>query len=477
MVFWKNTVQVNTHSAEELVRCFLGRQPNLKGTAEPDLVTEEEGDVIIGTWRKDTSRVEALSLKDMEAFIPWVYHEPESYLLKRVIYKLLSGVTGKRLPWGILTGIRPGKIVDHWLSIGISAEESVTLLQDVYLLREDKAQLLVSIALRQEPYRREVDLTQFNLYLHIPFCPTRCHYCSFPAVSIDQYRDYTAQYVDCLIKELHLMVDYFGKENIYTVYVGGGTPTALPDDDFGRLMDALKRLHLSDDIEVTIEGGRPETITEEKLKLMAPVINRLSINTQTSNDETLKAMGRCHTFQDVKDAFNRARAYEIPVINTDLILGLPGESEGDMLKSLGDVMDLEPENVTVHTLAIKKNSALDSQGGIKEMSLQKIVQKTMDFCHRAGYHPYYLYRQKFMVEQLENVGYAKAGYENRYNMAMMEEWNHTVGLGMGAVSKIFYKENHFDRFPNYKDLLLYCNSFDQQMKKKKNFLDKVFDHH
>lgn len=393
------------------------------------------------------------------------------------LYNGLNKISPVEAPWGILTGVRPLKIVHDLLDKNYSYELIINILTDEYKLFPEKANLLYKIANKQRKYLYPLDDKRFSLYVAIPFCPTRCIYCSFPSCSIDRFGHMVDTYTDTLVYELDkigsMMTDY----NISTVYIGGGTPTAIPAKNLERIIQTIYRNFDKDKIlEFTVEAGRPDTINLEMLNMLKDNhVDRISINPQTMNDSTLKLIGREHTSQDIVEVFHMARKIGFPVINMDLIIGLPSEGLREIRTTLSRIEELDPENLTIHTLAVKRGSkfkeVVDQYQLEDQRIIEQMIKETMNYANRMELEPYYLYRQKQMLGNFENVGYAKKEKECLYNIKMMEEKETIIAAGMGAISKIYYpKEDRIERVPNVKSLQEYIDRIDEMLARKRSFL-------
>ena len=358
-------------------------------------------------------------------------------VLMIAMFRALQEVNPRVTPWGALTGIRPSKMVRGWLAAGLNDEEIIHIMVTVLHCRKDKALLALTVARAENQLTEKIHSVPsgrvpIGIYIGIPFCPSRCAYCSFNMGEKQPTRDVLAQYVDILIRECREKGEELHRLNgkPTSLYIGGGTPTVLPMDLLEKLLDAL---HTCFDIapEYTVEAGRPDTLTKENLRLMRSAgVNRIAVNPQTLNDHTLAAIGRNHTAADFFRAFSLAREAGFPCINTDLIANLPGETALDLSHSLAALLPLAPENITVHTFSIKRASRLrQAQIDLHE----KIIPTDVNI--PAGYAPYYLYRQKNTAGLLENVGYSLQGFECLYNIGMMSEVQTILGIGAGAVSK------------------------------------------
>lgn len=345
--------------------------------------------------------------------------------------------------WGILTGIRPSKISGQIYREGHTPAQVRKILRDEYMLIPKKAALLTDVTLNEERLLGSLDRRSCSLYISIPFCPTRCAYCSFVSFATKRLLSMIPEYLERLICDLDIVLALIKEQglNLKTVYIGGGTPTTLSASQLEMIFSKIEEYidpFLLD--EFTLEAGRPDTITYDKLKVAYDHgVSRISINAQTMNDEVLKAIGRCHTEADFISAFELARDVGIKCINTDLIAGLPGEGYRSFSKSVDKVIKLKPENLTVHTFCVKKAAAIAKTADAYSQSIGD-ARKSVDYSQLrakgAGYIPYYIYRQKNTVGNLENVGFSQPGYEGLYNIYIMEELQHIFAVGAGAVTKL-----------------------------------------
>jgi oxygen-independent coproporphyrinogen-3 oxidase len=390
---------------------------------------------------------------------------------KVALIKVLRQCTGREFPWGILVGVRPTKIVHDMLDRNLPDGLIAEILQENYLLKEEKSQLLQDIAKLQRNFFQPVNVA--SLYIGIPFCPTRCLYCTFPSYSIERWANRRQFFIEALRKEIRETGKVFREKNLLleSFYMGGGTPTSLNIEELKSVLNEVHRSFPMDMCrEITVEAGRPDTITFEKLHLLKEWgVNRISINPQTMKEETLKLIGRKHDREDVFRAFSMAKRIGIASINTDVIIGLPRETPEDVNRTLEELIGLHPQSITIHTLAIKRASALNRQLG--EISLPEaeetvaMLQKAKGKCRDAGMRPYYLYRQKHMLADLENVGYALPGFESVYNIQMMEDRQTILGLGPGAGTKIL-GQGVLHRMDNPKDPNYYMQNLDKLVRKK-----------
>ena len=398
--------------------------------------------------------------------------------IKRCLYGMLQKMTGKTLPWGTLTGIRPTKIAMTKLDEGMSEEDVSHYMKETYLTSDEKIQMSIEIAQREKQLLSEIDYQNgYSLYVGIPFCPTTCAYCSFTSYPIGKWQGRTYQYLDALFKELEYVAEEKKGCTLDTVYFGGGTPTSLSPEDLDLLLTKLKAtFDFSTVKEFTVEAGRPDSITREKLEVLKKHgVQRISINPQTMKQETLKIIGRHHTVEDVKDRFRMAREIGFDNINMDLIIGLPEEDLEDVRATMEAVKELNPDSVTVHSLAIKRAARLNTMKEVyKDMKIvgtQEMIDLTQRYAREMGLEPYYLYRQKNMAGNFENVGYAAPGKACIYNILIMEEKQTIVACGAGTTTKRLYpEENRIERVENVKDVEQYISRIDEMIERKRKLL-------
>ena len=401
--------------------------------------------------------------------------------IKRSIFKVLQNRLNSYVPWGILTGIRPVKIIHTLLDQGVDEESIRKILKEKYYIMDEKIDLSLEIAKRERIFIYPIDKNKISLYVGIPFCPTRCYYCSFPANPLKQFGHLRKEYVDKLIEEIKGLSKILKDTNkeIETLYIGGGTPTALEKEELDTLITALfKELDLSRIKEFTVEAGRPDTITREKLEVLKKHnVDRISINPQTMNDETLAKIGRDHTVADIVDCFNMAREIGFDNINMDIILGLVDEDLDMVRNTLEEIKKLSPESLTVHTLAVKRASNLKENLDKYELTryeeMVKMIDLSMEYARDMGLNPYYMYRQKHMLGNLENIGYAKEGYECIYNIQIMEEKQSNYAVGAGSISKFVYvDEDRIERVDNVKNVEQYIDRVDEMIERKRKEIYK-----
>ena len=405
------------------------------------------------------------------------YHDRKVFrnILKRAMYRMLSERTGRVLPWGSLTGVRPVKIAMEAVERGCTDEEIRKLYQETYVASLEKADACVKIARREKAIIETIDeRNEYCLYIGIPFCPTRCLYCSFTSYPIGVYKDKVDAYLDTMEKEMEYVAASYTEKKLVSFYIGGGTPSSISAEQMDRLCSMIeKHFDLSQVREYTIEAGRPDSTTADKLQVMkAHGVGRISINPQTMNGETLKLIGRAHTPEQAEEAFKRAREAGFDNINMDLIVGLPGEDIHMVERTLEQVRELAPDSITVHSLAVKRAARLNIfKEKYQEMSFennQEIMDLTMKTAYEMGMGPYYLYRQKNMKGNFENVGYAKVDKAGIYNILIMEEKQPIIALGAGGSSKLVFDHGkRIERVENVKDVTNYIERIDEMIERKR----------
>lgn len=396
---------------------------------------------------------------------------------KRFLYTSMRESTGKILPWGNLTGIRPTKIAMGMLEEGKNDREIVGFMKTAHFVSDEKAELSLDIAKREKQILSSVHYESgYSLYIGIPFCPTTCLYCSFTSYPIAAHRQRVEEYIDCLIKEMHFVADVYKDKILDSVYIGGGTPTTLEADQLDRMIMALKEIFdFSTVQEFTVEAGRADSITREKLEVLYKHnVDRISVNPQTMKQETLDIIGRKASVDQVQEAYALAREVGFTNINMDIILGLPGELEEDVQKTIDEIVELAPDSLTVHSLAIKRASKLSNwiiENGVETLNN---TDRTMDIAaegaKRLDMKPYYLYRQKNMSGNFENVGYATEGNYGLYNILIMEEKQTIVALGAGSITKVVFPDGRIERCDNVKDVTLYIEKIDEMIERKRSLL-------
>ncbi len=439
------------HDVEELVKLFLDKS-SFKILKNPqDIVGDEKGILLIPINQNNKQEI------------------------KRYIYDYFSKKLKYEPPWGTLTGIRPTKIVNELYKKGKNKEEVIAILSEEYLLKENKIDLLISTTDNQDNINKSLPKNSISIYIGIPFCPSRCSYCSFTSYEINENN--SEAYLNALYKEIsHVSKAIINKGiEVETIYIGGGTPTSLTNKHFDEF---IKNVGASFDLknlkEFTVEAGRPDTINSSKVEtLINNYCNRISINPQSMNQKTLAEIGRKHSIEMIIEAFSLVKASGIKTINMDVIAGLPNENLNDFLYTLNKIIELQPENITIHNLAIKRAARLKENIVkldnvlIKPNELVEMLETSYRFMNENQYLPYYLYRQKDMLGNLENIGYSLKGHESIYNVRIMEENQTIIALGAGGVSKIYYEsENRLERIPNVSNFEIYIERIDEMIKRK-----------
>lgn len=463
----------NKYEFEELVKVFLK-------SGEYHLIgPDESGTDPINETGTDSSVIEIRVPdfpKDPE---DWKKEKDNKNQIKRFLYKELQRDTGETPDWGILTGVRPVKLAGELLQREDSETKAREILIRDYYITEEKADLLMDIVAYQSRLLKPSPAEAVGLYIGIPFCPTRCVYCSFP--SNQGKAEHIASYLTALHHEITFTAEHMKRKGWYpeSIYIGGGTPTTLTADQLDELLiHVTEAFDMTNLREFTVEAGRPDTITAEKLDVIKKRgAQRISINPQSMNVQTLERIGRAHRPDDIVSAFGLAREAGIPMINTDVIAGLPDEDVEDFVHTLEQVLALSPENITVHTLALKRASKLkeiDSEYNYKQgKRVRAMLDRAKEMLDQAGYEPYYLYRQKQMTGNFENVGWAKGDTAGIYNIRIMEEAQTIIALGAGGISKAYYgRENRLERIPNVSNYEIYIERLDEMLQRKEENLFK-----
>ena len=402
--------------------------------------------------------------------------------LKLATYRLLSEFCGKELPWGSLTGMRPTKIATTALEKGNIRADIIDYYRMNYDTSHEKAELATDVAIREKPILDSVDpINDYCIYVGIPFCPTRCLYCSFAAYPLIEYESKVGDYINSLKQELAFISFLNKNRKPVAVYIGGGTPTSLSASDLGEIIKCINdSFDMSSVREFTIEAGRPDSISRDKLEVMKELgCTRISINPQTMNQKTLRTIGRAHTPADIKWAMNEARKVGFNNINMDIIAGLPNETVEDMRFTLNELEKMNPEAITVHSLAIKRTANLNQQYDFYKDKINHDMDAMISLagrkCRDMDMSPYYLYRQKNIAGNLENTGFAKKGKECLYNILIMEERLDTFAAGAGAVTRLLSindgKVTRVDRVENVKNVDDYISRTDELLERKRIGLD------
>ena len=407
-------------------------------------------------------------------------NESEDSFLERktvlLLFELLKRATGYVPPWGILTGVRPAKLMTS-LCEEKGEKKAREYFQNELLVSEEKTSLALSVAKKEKPIIEKSKRNSFSLYISIPFCPTRCSYCSFVSHSNESAKKLMPKYVDLLCRELEetAKISKSLSLSLESIYIGGGTPTALSAELLKKLTLCVKEnFNIPENCEYTIEAGRPDSVDDEKLDVIKKSgATRISINPQTFNDSVLEVIGRKHTSEMTENALLAARRCGFDNINMDLIAALPTDTVESFEKTLQKTLSFEPENITVHTLALKRSSFIVTEE--KERGDAKTAQEMLSLAFKMlsenGYEPYYMYRQSKCVGNLENVGWAKRGFECDYNIYMMEECHTVLACGAGAVTKLRSPTSkNIERIFNFKYPYEYIDRFDELLKRKERVL-------
>lgn len=465
------------YETENLLRLFFPEkiiQTEALPENEDGIITSLEGNSIRVTLVL-SGEYTVLSKEYKNEEIP-SYDTRDSFFERKIallMFDILCEKTGYRPPWGILTGVRPAKLMSK-LCLQMGEEKAKEYFADELKVTAEKTELALTVSKKEAPIIASASKKDsFSLYVSVPFCPTRCSYCSFISHSNDKAKKLMPEYVDYLVKEIQetgRIAEQLGLK-LESVYYGGGTPTALTEELLKRVSDAVaENFDLSSVREYTIEAGRPDSITDEKFRIMKNCgCGRISINPQTFNDNVLREIGRNHTSEQTISAMKSARAQGFDFINMDLIAGLPTDTLESYVNTLDTVLSLEPENITVHTLALKRSATLVTDK--KETNTGDLASQMLSYTYKtltaSGYTPYYMYRQSKSLGNLENVGWAKEGYECLYNVYMMEECHTILSVGAGAVTKLKNPDgNEIERIFNYKYPYEYINDFDEIIRRK-----------
>ncbi len=464
-----NTGHLFNYETENLCRVFFPLE-------KIETVNEDkESERKITTEKTDNEISVKISFESNEKLLTKVCDENADFELEiaTLLYRGLTEITSYIPQWGLLTGVRPSKLMIK-LAEEMGEEKAREYFIKKLLVSEEKTCLAMSVAECEGKIISLSSKNSFSLYISIPFCPTRCSYCSFVSHSIEKTKKLMAPYVEKLCEEIKLTGE-IAKElglKLETVYFGGGTPTTLTAEQLEKLLIAVEEsFDLSTCFEYTVEAGRPDTVTREKLQVLKKKgVTRISINPQTFNDEVLENIGRRHTSQETIDAFTLAREVGFDNINMDLIAGLSGDTLESFSKTLDVINDLDPENVTVHTLALKRSSTLsgDTTGLTSGRLANEMIRLSHEKLRKNNYEPYYMYRQSKSLGNLENVGWCKKSRECAYNIFMMEECHTILACGAGAVTKLKDPEGSvIERVFNFKYPYEYNDRLHELLERKK----------
>ena len=466
------------YEIENVIRLFLPFQKILvskeKGEFSGDYLytekQEENGKTILVSefsfgGKEYKSKKEYFNITDGEA---------ELYLAGLVLEQFIEEFKFKP-NWGIVTGVRPSKLMATVIN-EVGEENAKARFIEKYLAKPKKAELAFNVAKMEERIINSADGDSFSLYISIPYCPTRCSYCSFVSHSIsnEKARELIPEYVEKLCEELKITAELSKKNNLYlkSVYWGGGTPTTLSHEQLDVILTEIENdFDLSKCIEYTVEAGRPDTITKEKLEVLKKHnVNRISINPQTFNNSVLKEIGRCHTAEETIEKYNLARETKFDVINMDLIAGLPTDTVEGFKNSVEKALSLNPENITVHTLSLKRSSTIvteDEKSGLDATITSDMVEYANSRLTESGYKPYYMYRQSKSLGNLENVGWCKESKECYYNVYMMSECQTVLSVGAGSVTKLKEPDGkQIERIFNFKFPFEYISRFNELVERK-----------
>lgn len=397
-----------------------------------------------------------------------------------MLFKSLSEIMNMRPSWGIITGVRPVKLLKTLVDL-YGEEGAYKYFKENLLCSDKKLELAKKTLKNQEKILNLSGERSVSLYISIPFCPSRCSYCSFVSQSIEKAKHLIPDYTDLLCKEIEYSMEMINKLNLRleTIYIGGGTPTSIDAIYFKQIMDAINK-NVKEVKEFTVEAGRPDTITREKLEVLkSGGVTRISINPQTFNNEVLNIIGRRHSAEEIIESFNLARQIGFNNINMDIIVGLPSDNLESFANTLSNICRLDPEGVTVHTLSLKRASSLtlggskiDQEKASLGSEMMKLAEITLE---KNNYMPYYLYRQSCMIDNLENVGWSKKDFECFYNIYIMDETHSIFACGAGAVTKIKdQRSGHLERLFNYKFPYEYIKDFNKIIEKKRR-IEEVYD--
>ena len=461
-----STFQMNHRSIEEFARVMVPEA--LEKTLDIEVKKEQENIVITLTIEGET---ESFIYPDQNGRL----EDQEITMVKILILKFFK----KNYSWGGLMGVRPTKVVRRLLALGYSYDEIRRIMKDFYIVSEEKTELLIEVVKKELEF---LDREHINLYIGIPFCPTKCKYCSFASYEINSgVGRYYKDFVKTLLKEIEITGEFLKEENfkISSIYIGGGTPSTLTEEDLEAILSAVNtHIDMSDVREFTFEAGREDTLTDRKLEIAKQYgVDRISLNPQTFKVETLKKVNRRFDRESFEKYYKKAKDIGF-IINMDIIVGLPDETTEDILFTLNELEKFDIENLTIHTLAFKRASNLfkESQERV-ELDGKVITEAIGKLVEKKGMNPYYLYRQKNIMEWGENIGYSKLGCESVFNIEMIEENQSTMGLGGGAITKIVIPETEYrdyiERYVNPKDPALYIREMEERMGAKKELFLKL----
>ncbi len=460
--------------ADDVVAMLMLFFPNLKYNRVEEICDEDITCLSECTPKGFNAVIFKDGREKSQAFVPVSSHDKreEKRALGMSIKKAVESITQVHIPWGILTGVRPAKFVSVMQNDGMSDNEILRVLKEDYAVSEPKARLAIRVAHSERAIVEGAAPDSIGMYIGIPFCPTRCLYCSFTSYPLKQYSDRVDRYLDALEKEMEYVSGATADKSIESLYIGGGTPTSLNEEQLDRLLEMTAK-YFKPTKEYTVEAGRPDTITRQKLRSLKKYgVDRISINPQTLNDSTLRLIGREHDTAMFLKAFEMAREEGHDHINTDIILGLPSEGTDEVRYTMEGLKKLSPESITVHTLAVKRASrlkeTLESYAMTSARTMDELIDISAQYTDDMGMEPYYMYRQKNMVGNFENVGYCKPHCQCIYNIQIMEEKQSIWALGAGGSTKLVDPvSDRIERIFNVKSVDDYIGRIDEMIDRKR----------
>lgn len=480
MIYLNQTVPDYDNDFRTMIQAFIPREKIVLTEADTRLTFQAEltpERVTMSLWESgeklDEEVAECFYKEKKEARNP----------IKAAAYHLLSRYCNKTLPWGSMTGVRPTKFATARLESGWEKEDIIREYEELYLTTRQKGEICYEVAKQEQRLLAPFRYTEeYCLYIGIPFCPSRCLYCSFASYPIERFQNEIPAYLNAVFQELEYVARTYRNKRLVAVYMGGGTPTALDADSLAQIIDKVYSLFDTQYVrEFTVEAGRPDSLNEEKFRMLhEKPVTRISINPQTMNNQTLEYIGRAHTADMTEQAYRMARACGMDNINMDMIVGLPGETLDDIRYTLDCIYEMAPESLTIHSLAIKRTAELNIQMQRYQDSIKGSTNEMLmlgdAYARRLGMVPYYLYRQKNIPGNLENVGYAKPGKECLYNVLIMEEKMDIIAVGAGTSTKLtFPAENRIERIETVKNLEDYIRRTQEMIGRKRDGFRQKLD--
>ena len=492
MIIYSNNLPFE-YELEKLTRLFFPFEKITFSCDIPDfsnellavvnVATEKEGSLLSATVCFKGEKISKERLVDISKSMDTNKEKTLERSLAALLFDCYCEITNYTPEWGILTGIRPAKLYRRFVD-SLGSVDAERFFNTEFRVGKQKLDLLKETAVSEDEIISKSGKRSVSVYISIPFCPTRCSYCSFVSHSIERATDSIPKYLDYLCKEIEYTAAIIKKLNlnIMTVYVGGGTPTTLSAQQLTLLLNQIHKSFGNSFVELTVEAGRPDTITKEKLiALKNGGVDRISINPQTMNDDVLVNIGRRHTTKQTIDAFYLARTLEFNNINMDLICGLPGDTYSSFVNTIEQVICLSPESVTVHSLSLKRSSRLGTEADFSYLKDGIEAGKMVDYAEKRlkekGILPYYMYRQSKTIGNLENVGYAKKGFEGIYNVYIMDETHTILACGASAVTKLkSNSDGQIERIYNYKYPYEYISDFNEILRRKERVEEFYREH-